>query len=282
MNLYIMTRGRVGAQRTLQSIPSNYLARTYLVCPSDESTLHSHQTIGVPSFVDNYSKKMKWIVEDGMGDENEKAVIIDDDLIFSRRITHPDGRPGLKTIAGEEINQLMPQLFQYIEFLLDDTALVGVHPRQMGHQAPLPFKENGKVICVQGINRRLVGNIPDLDRFPILSDVILNATLLSRGQGNKIVTSFCQDWGPSQAPGGCSDYRTPAMQREACIWLANRFGPYIKFVEKESKNGWLGGVRADFVGQWKKLYDAGVAGLLDKREGRYTSFERIGGPETVE
>lgn len=265
-----MTRGRVGRQRTLESIPTEWRSRTYLVCPLDEVTAHRdyhYGVIGVPGEVNNYSRKMKWIVEDGMRDGNEKAVMLDDDLIFSRRITHPDGRPGLKTIEGVEIGEFMPKLFEYIEYLLDDTALVGVHPRQMGHTAKLPFEVNGKVICVQAINRKLVGHIPDLDKYPILSDVVLNATLLSRGIGNKIITSFCQDWGPSQAAGGCALYRTPEMQAEACRWLAERFGPYIKVKEKEAKNGWLGGKRVDFVGQWKKLYDAGVAGLLDNREG---------------
>lgn len=225
-------------------------------------------TFAVPKNIDNYSRKFEFIVNDGMRDGEEKAVIIDDDLVFSYRITHPDGRPGLRTIEGPEIYNLLPRLWEYMEFLLDDTALVGVHPRQMGQAAKLPFEVNGKVICVQGINRKMVGHIPDLSRFPILADVVLNGTLLSRGIGNKIITSFCQDWGPSQAPGGCSIYRTPEMQAEACRWLEERFGPYIKVKEKEAKNGWLGGKRVDFVGQWKKLYEAGAAGLLDngKRE----------------
>jgi hypothetical protein len=283
MNLYIMTRGRIGAQRTWQSIPASWRDRATLVVPMDEFNMHGDiPTFAVPRNIDNYSKKMEFIVNDGMSDGEQKAVILDDDLIFSRRITHPDGRPGLKTLEGQEIQVLMPELFSYIEYLLDDTALVGVHPRQFGHTQELPFKRNGKVICVQAINRSLVGAIPDLSKYPILADVVLNATLLSRGIGNKIVTSFCQDWGPSQAPGGCALYRTPEMQADACRWLEERFGPYIKVKEKEAKNGWLGGKRVDFVGQWQKLYEAGAAGLLDQREGRYTSFERIDGPETVD
>lgn len=286
MNLYIMTRGRVGAQRTLASIPSSWRGRTHLVCPLDELTLHKDvNVIGVPQYVDNYSRKMKWIVEDGMQDGNDKAVILDDDLIFSRRITHPDGRPGLKTVESHELDEYMPQLFGYIEFLLNDTALVGVHPRQFGHTQPLPFKVNGKVICVQGINRKLVGKIPEMAKYPILSDVVLNATLLSRGVGNKIITSFCQDWGPSQATGGCSSYRTVEMQREACKWLAGRFGPHIKYVEKESKDEWLtdeGGKRPDFTGQWQSLFNAGAAGLLGQRTGEHQETEGGGSTETLE
>ena len=273
MNLYIMTRGRIGAQRTYDSIPWSWRDKCWLVVPKDEHELHHTlggdddfgkqiPTIAVPAHVDNYSKKMKWIIEDGMEDGEECCCIIDDDLVFSRQWIKPDGKIGLKTIEGADTEVILT-LFAYMELLLEDTALVGVHPRQMGHLQKPPYNDNGKVICVQGINRRLVGDIPYLDKFPILSDVVLNATLLARGQGNKIITTFFQDWGSCNAPGGCSLYRTPEMQAEACYWLEERFGPYIKAVEKEAKSGWLGGKRVDFRGQWKALYKAGAAGLLD-------------------
>lgn len=274
MNLYIMTRGRIGAQRTYDSIPWSWRDKCFLVVPEDEHELHytlggdddfgkKIPTIAVPPHVDNYSKKMKWIIEDGMADGNECCAILDDDLVFSRQVLKDDGkRIGLETIQGSETERLLT-LWGFMELLLEDTALVGVHPRQMGHIQKPPYNDNGKIICIQGINRRLVGEIPNLDKFPILSDVILNATLLSRGQGNKIITTFFQDWGSCNAPGGCSLYRTPEMQAEACYWLEEQFGPYIKAVEKESKDGWLGGKRVDFRGQWKGLYKAGVAGLLD-------------------
>lgn len=280
MNLYIMTRGRIGAQRTYDSIPYSWRDKTYLVVPEDEVGLHytiggdddlgkQIPTIGVPPEVDNYSKKMKWIIEDGMGDGEELCCILDDDLIFSRQVAKglmPDGKTvkmGLQTLQGAETERLLT-LFGYMEALLEDTALVGVHPRQMGHVQKPPYVENGKVICIQGINRRMVGVIPDIARFPILADVVLNATLLERGMGNKIITTAFHDWGSCNAPGGCSIYRTPEMQAEACYWLEERFGPYIKAVEKEAKDGWLGGKRVDFRGQWKALYKAGANALLDK------------------
>lgn len=276
MNLYIMTRGRLGAQRTWTQIPNYWRHRTFLVIPIEENHQHlalggdpwgiGHYlpTVAVPDSVKNYSDKFKWIIEDGMQDGEEKAVIIDDDLIFSHQWNRPDNTIGLRSV--EDVEQLS-DLWAYMENLLDETALVGVHPRQMGHIQKPPFVENGKVVCVQGINRSLVDTIPDLNKFPILADVVLNATLLERGQGNKIITTFFQDWGSCQAPGGCSITRTPQMQAEACYWLEERFGPYIKAVKKTAKNNWLGGERVDFRGQWKKLYNAGVANLLDKGEG---------------
>lgn len=274
MNLYIMTRGRIGEQRTYASIPYSWRDKCFLVVPQEEHEQHftlggdddfgkAIPTIPVPFTVTNYSQKMQWILQDGMEDGEECCVILDDDLVFSRQVLKDNNtRVGLETIQGSECERLLA-LWGYMEILLEDTALVGVHPRQMGHIQKPPFNENGKVICVQGINRRMVGDIPDIAKFPILSDVVLNATLLARGQGNKIITTFFQDWGSCNAPGGCSLYRTPEMQAEACYWLEERFGPYIKAVEKEAKDGWLGGKRVDFRGQWKALHKAGTVGLLD-------------------
>jgi len=265
MNIYIMTRGRVGKQHTWNAIPDSLRHRTYIVCPLDEIRGHNEdgipykQIIASPTWVKNYSDKFKYILE--LADSGDKAVIIDDDLKFSIPCTNDAGQRRLQTVPDQDCH--IDAGFLYMEELLDDTALVSFHPRQMGHTKPSPYVPNGKIVCVQGFNRTLVGHIPDLNKFPILADVVLNATLLERGVGNKIITTLFVDWYACQAPGGCSLTRTPEVQAEACYWLEERFGPYIKAVEKEAKSGWLGGKRVDFRGQWKKLYAAGVAGILD-------------------
>lgn len=288
MNLYIMTRGRVGKQYTLSRLPEKWRRRTYLVCPVKEVGEHLDigvrgGILGVPHYVDNYSKKFQYIL-DGLpglcmdvGQTEEKAVILDDDLVFSRRTA--DGR--LKTVTDPEE---LGELFDYMEQLLETTALVGVHPRQMGHLAATPYVENGRIICMQGINRRLIGKVR-VDQFPILADVVLNCTMLARGQGNKLITTFCQDHGPCQAPGGCSLYRTGDMQKAAVAYLADRFGPFVKSVERRTKDKWLAneeGVRNDYTAQWKKLYSAGVAHLLDPGKAPNPDKEGAGIPKAVE
>jgi len=271
MNIYIMTRGRVGRQHTWNALPDELRERTYLVCTRDEALLHADTLEGVqfvyaPPHVRNYSDKFKYLVE--LDDGNDKAVIIDDDLKFSVPHMNESGDRRLKTLPDQSYSIVVG--FKQMEELLNDTALVSFHPRQMGHTKEPPYVENGKIVCVQGINRALIEHVPDLNRFPILADVILNATLLSRGVGNKIITTLFIDWYPCQAPGGCSETRTLEIQAEACYWLQERFGPYIKAKEKEAKNGWLGGKRVDFTGQWKKLYQSGVASVLDRGEGSNT------------
>jgi hypothetical protein len=228
--------------------------------------------IPAPSFVTNYSQKFQWILDglplkDGTlwGDDDEKAVILDDDLVFSRRELI-DGKPSLRTISDLEETGV---LFDYMEQLLETTALVGVHPRQMGQNTKPPYVDNGRIICIQGINRGLIGQVK-VDQFPILADVVLNCTLLARGQGNKIITTHFQDHGPCQAPGGCSIYRTSEMQTAAVNYLATRFPEFVKVVARTTKDKWLAneeGVRYDYTCQWKRLFAAGSAYVLGGRTG---------------
>lgn len=260
MNLYIMTRGRVGKQYTLSRLPERWKDKTWLVRPMTE--YHEHQSIGVPGYIDNYSKKFQYIL-DGLpglcmdiGQTEEKAVMLDDDLVFSRR----EGQ-SLRTITDPE---QVGTLFDYMEELLDIYPLVGVHPRQMGQNTKPPFVENGRIICIQGINRRMIGHVK-VDQFPILADVVLNCTLLARGQKNAIITTHFQDHGPCQASGGCSIYRTPELQQAAVGYLANRWPDHVKRVERRTKDKWLAdanGVRHDYRCSWKALHAAGAAHVL--------------------
>jgi hypothetical protein len=274
MNLYIMSRGRAGKVTTLKWIPDTWKDRTYLVVPKAEVLDYYEKSLGgirhdgtgpqviaAPESVTNYSQKFQWIL-DGLEvdagplglndlDRGYKAVILDDDLVFSQ--FSKDGK--LLTIRD---SLRLDEMFVQMEVLLDSYALVGVHPRQNAHETKDNWVENCRIICIQGINRRLIGHVK-VDQFPILADVVLNCTLLARGQANAILTTFFQDHGPCQAPGGCSIYRTPDMQRAAVEYLTARFPGFVKVVERRPKVAkWMGDVRYDYTCQWKRLYAAGL------------------------
>jgi hypothetical protein len=271
MNLYIMSRGRAGKVNTLKWIPETWRKKTFLVVSNrewgDYLSAHGHEVglISAPEYVTNYSQKFQWLLdglptpEPVVTTEEPKAVILDDDLVFSQ--FSADG----KLITVRDPLRL-DEMFVQMEYLLNDYALVGVHPRQNATENPKGYTLNSRIICMQGINRRKIGQVK-VDQFPILADVVLNCTLLARGQANAILTTFFQDHGPCQASGGCSVYRTPEMQRNAVEYLSKRFPGFVKVVERRPKVAkWMGDVRYDYTCQWKRLYAAGLdyaAGLRD-------------------
>lgn len=245
MKLFIMTRGRVGKQETLKWIPSAWLMHTHLVCPADEVGKHPWKCIPQPTGVTNYSQKFQWLYE-GQADPDEKVVIMDDDLYFNR---YKEGR--LCVIKDPE--ELEP-MFNYMSRLLDDFPLVGVHSRMMAQTARTPFDVNGKIITIQGINRKIAPRNLKLDHHPILADVRLNCEILARGHSTARITTHFVDWLPSQSAGGC-DYRTAEMQREATGAIARDFGPYAQQVIKKPKTAkWLGEERYDLKIRWKDLH----------------------------
>ena len=266
MQLIIMTRGRVHKQRTLESIPQIWWERTKLVCPPEER--EELQSLVPPGVIvipfhhpnPNYSTKFQAIMEGSVCPTTDKICILDDDLIFSERVGDK-----LVTLRGNDVEKLSDMFYQ-MEELLHYHVQVGVHPRQMGHQAPLPVKENGKVIVVNGLNRRKLKQMGfprvwRVDQHPILADTRLNMEVLLRGWGNVLITTHCVDWAASQADGGC-DYRTMEMQEAAIDDLVKDFGPFIKKVIKKPKSAkWLGEERVDFTAQWKKAYKTGLVRL---------------------
>lgn len=264
MNLYIMSRGRAGKVTTAQWIPPEWVERLAIVCshgeyPQYAAAYRASSVIEAPKEVTNYSQKFQWIMTSVQPEE--KLVILDDDLVFSRRSSErPQSLISLK--PGEKAYGL----FEQMETLLDEYPLVGVHPRQMGQNTKPPYVINGRIICIQGINTRVCRDIR-VDQFPILADVVLNCTLLAHGYGNALVTSWFQDHGPCQAPGGCSLYRTFEMQRQAVEYLATRFPGFVKVVERKPKVAkWMGDTRIDYTCQWKQLYKAGLDWMFGRAD----------------
>lgn len=261
MNIYVMSRGRAGKVHTLNSIPTGIGVLASIVCSYGEQAAYEDHygrlvdVLEAPATVTNYSQKFQWLL-DGGGGPARKFVIVDDDVWFSKRV--PGTQKLLKITDGADF----VDMWEGVECLLDSFPLVGVHPRQMGHLAKLPYVKNGKIICLQGVNLDLFpgGKPPRVDQFPILADVILNCTLLSSGYPNALLTRYVQDHGSCQAPGGCSLYRTQAMQEEAVRWVAEQFGPHAKAVIKRPKVAkWMGDERVDLRVQWKQMYEAGLA-----------------------
>lgn len=268
MVIVIMTRGRVHNQWTVKSIPEVRRADTYFCCPPEEADeleeLYNLPAIPFEHPNPNQSNKFQWLLERNMFPAEDKICILDDDLIFSRREELPD-RTSLRQIKPEDDIRYLIELFDLIEMNLSDVPQVGVHPRQMGQETEPPYHENGKCITVYGVNRRMIEELGfnkdwRVDYLPIFGDVFLNCHVLSSGGSNRLITQYLVDWKPSQAPGGCSIYRTPELQEQAVDKLVELFGPYVKKVIKKPKaSKWLGDERVDFRTQWKKMAAVGRA-----------------------
>lgn len=252
MKIAIITRGRMGNVRTLESIPAGWRERTYIVCPNEEVASHATRYRDVKIVPEggtlNYSQKFHNIVNGVYPELGTKILIMDDDLRFSAR--DPGGSKSLVKANTNDVAQGLHQLTRMLEVY----PLVGLHPRAMGNNAPRGIKEVTRINAMQGVNLDAIGPLK-LDHWPILADMVLNLSLLTRGQKTAIWCDlFWDQVGSSNAPGGCSLHRTAEQQAEAVHGLAAMFPGLVSVKEKEVKKGWFGGKRTDFVIQWKKAY----------------------------
>lgn len=274
MVIVIITRGRVGKQHTLKALLEAQIPYPVLICcPLDER----HEIPVISHLFEphhmNYSQKFQWLLNGADGQLPNEIVIMDDDLRFSMR-EFGMSRDRLVQASAAAIRSGLWSMERYLE----DTALVGFHPRALGNNAPLHSKHNGRINAIQGINRRMVGSLK-VNYWPILADMVLNLSLLTRGQGNVVICDlFWDQCGGSNAPGGCSIHRTQEQQKEAVFGLKAMFPDFVTVKEKYVKDGWWGPdvPRYDFIIQWKKAYEYGQSrngakvGILDNGEGKGT------------
>lgn len=250
MKIVIITRGRVGKQYTLASIPKQWLADTYTCCPQDEEG--HHNPIYEPHPM-NYSQKFQWILDGADGQLSGKVVIMDDDLRFCFRDQNNPTK--LLSDDGSWLNYGLVQM----RGLLDTHPLVGFHPRAMANNCRDGVMLNKRINAVQGLNLDTIGSVK-VDQYPILADMFLNLTLLTRGQQNALICGpYWDQVGTSNAPGGCSLHRTWEQQRDAVLGLKEAFPDFVTVKEKVVKNGWWGPnkPRYDFIIQWKKAAEYG-------------------------
>ena len=92
------------------------------------------------------------------------------------------------------------------------------------------------------------------DRIQFMEDFDVTLQLLRAGKPNRLLHAWCHDQVTSNAPGGCSTYRTLAKQGVAAHSLKKLHPEFVRVVEKTTKTAWGGATRTDVQIAWKKAY----------------------------
>jgi hypothetical protein len=88
----------------------------------------------------------------------------------------------------------------------------------------------------------------------VMEDFDVALSLLTKGYENAIINTVAHNQKGSGAVGGCSVWRTPQVQAQAALKLAELYPGIVKVVEKTTKTAWGGGTRTDVTIQWKAAY----------------------------
>ena len=261
MRIFIPTYGRSGQQTTFE-VFDDHLQSKYkptLIVQARESHLYSqYPHIALPAGIENISPTRQWILDMFNGN----VLMLDDDLLFYVRRT--DDRTKFLKPKPHEIHLM----FTYLEDMLNSFVHIGMMGREGGNRYTEPTKEVGRIIRVLGYQTQVLKhhNLKFTD-IPLMQDHHMNLSLLKLGYPNCILSEFVNNQkGGSDAPGGCSHFRTPELLAQAAYRLEELHRPFVKAVVKTTKGAWGGGTRIDTRIQWKRAYEHGrtTTGILDK------------------
>lgn len=211
----------------------------------------------------------QWIVDYHLDHHDDpRLVMMDDDLDFyKRRKDHPGRFVGADP---ESVTQMLITIYEALERYPH----VGVCPREQGHRWPpyeTFFARMTRVLAYDAAVLRKVG--ATFTRVKVMEDFDVALQLLRRGYATNMITAWLQGQAKSNAPGGCSTYRTPEMQEAAAKKLAELHPGLVTVAQRRTKGGWFeekgeGSVRYDVRIQWAGAYEDGLkwrTKVLDER-----------------
>ena len=274
MRIWIPTRGRY-IQTTYNSLPPEIQKEVAFVVshkedpenlPEGAKWVHSH--------TDGIAAKRQWIIDNSP----DKCIMLDDDLVFATR--RDDDPTKFLPSTGYDI----VRLFSNIDGLLDRFCHVGVSCREGANRDTVDTVVNSRILRVHGFGADVLRREGvRFDRLEFMTDFDVTLQLLEKGYANIRINWIVQNQKSSNAPGGCSLYRTIDKLRESAIELMRLHPQFVKLVEKETKGAWNGQPRTDVRIAWKAAFDsAGKVAVLDSRTQPDNVEERPGATETVE
>lgn len=256
MQIFIPTRGRT-FQETYCSLTEGYSEepigpKIKFVVPYRSGHLGERENVLVtPPEIDGIGPTRQWIVDYAAERDIKKIVMFDDDLVFATR-------------REDEPTKFRPSTPGEVEFLLgrisnclDQFAHVGVATREGGNRDTSDFVYNTRLLRVLAYRVDVLRREEiRFDRLELMEDFDVTLQLLRRGYANVKINGMAHNQRSSNAPGGCSTYRTLEKQSAAARGLAALHSEFVDTVTKKTKTAWNGKERTDVRIQWKAAFDS--------------------------
>lgn len=256
MRIYIPTYGRADRQVTYEELPKKLQSQTTLVVQAREIAQYKkYKNLAIlPQSIQTITPTRQWIahMHHNIKRDGPYLVMLDDDLRFDKR--RKDDRGKFLHAQPQQITELFNEIERYLK---KGYAHVGVLAREGGNRVTEKVLEATRMMRVLAYDVRVLRKEEvKFDRLPLQEDFDVTLQLLRKGYPNAVLCDWVQGQGSSNAPGGCSTYRTLKMHEANCYRLAEYHKGFVTCVEKETKGAWNGAKRIDVIVQWKKAYES--------------------------
>lgn len=261
MQLYIPSKERADQQLTFYNLPEALRACTRVVCSKEEEEVYAKElgtgvVLAHPTRVRGIAAVRQWIVDTHVQRHGNALPLcmLDDDLRFGAR--REDDPTKFRQLKNEK--ELLKG-FTAMERELrrkGGAALVGFCAREGGNRHTEPTTVNTRILRVLAyMPHKLQDAGARFDRIPVMEDFDVALQLLRAGHTNLVLNTWMHDQVRSNAPGGCSTYRTLEVQANAARRLAELHPDYVRVVQKTTKTAWGGGTRTDVQIAWKRAFN---------------------------
>jgi hypothetical protein len=257
MEIYIPTRGRI-FQETYCSLPQELRDRVIFVQPWDGNEVVGVGVHKTPKHINGIGPTRQWIIDNAKSD---KIVMLDDDLVFAKR--REDEPTKFREASLSDVSLLFTSISSY----LDQFAHVGVSTREGGNRDTSDTVLNTRLLRILAYRTDVLRKQAiRFDRLEFMEDFDVTLQLLRAGYPNIRINWIVHNQRSSNAPGGCSTYRTLEKQAQAARGLAELHSEFVDTVVKKTKTAWNGQERTDVRIQWKAAFDScRTLSVLDKR-----------------
>jgi len=254
MPVYVPSRSRSERSLTLEALDGTW--PTALVVPQAQARAYAalgkrHRVPVLACPVQGIARTRQWI---GEHCRTSKFLMLDDDLRFYKRTSEE-----VRLWKFEDGD--MRDMLEYVSELLTKFAHVAIGAREGNNRMELPY-----VRCSRPLRALAYRKEPFLKcehgRTAIMEDFDITLQLFAMGYQNAVITRYAQDQPQTQAPGGCSDYRTHKLHEANVRRMAKMHNGFVKTRTKENKTGGEFGKRLELTIYWQRAWEAGMKDLL--------------------
>lgn len=199
----------------------------------------------LPDHITTLTPTRDWIIHDMEGPDH--VVFMDDDLHFAVR--RGDDRSKFRQPREGDLQQML----MHMDAALANFPMVGIGAREGGNRVTESRVFNTRIMRVLAFRRSyLREKMITFSPMTVMEDFHVNLQILRSGADTCVLNDWVSNQaGGSNAPGGCSHYRTDAVQTASAHKLAALHPGFVRVVQKATKTAWGGGTRTDVMVQWK-------------------------------
>lgn len=263
MKIYVPSKGRHTsvADGPLADLPASIL--TYVV-PEEEWDDYRRVLPPETSIMTTtreyagIARTRRFIGETAHRDGYDTFIMLDDDIRFLVRRGSHDWR-----LRGTEITEAMMCMDQVERLLRAGFAHVGVSAREGNNRIGVGgmftlYAENTRTLRALAYRTKDFLSV-EHGRVEVMEDFDVNLQLLRRGRPNANVGFWAQGQKMTNAPGGCSTYRSHEVHERSAHRLAELHPGLVRLRQKQNKTDRDGfGTRTEVTISWKKAYEGSL------------------------